>query len=437
MSLGRDESKHISCEYDGREELCPKNCEKCAIGIKTDADFALTANNLEEAIRLYKKAVFIEPKFAEAWCNLGNALGMMSDYKNAINAFDKALAIDPVYGKAMFGKAISLRNKGKVNEASQLANTILKMYEDQNVRRFIEELASINTPIVRTLGQALEDINYAAYEAMEQNDLLDTNYNIGEEKGIIQESEFAKQIVQYYIKKYGASGFESVWKDSIFAAFYGAIFVMLLYYKNKNEFDNTSAFDYLSKYSDLEELDREVEEMLGISDDDNKIDEVWGLLATFLDYSVEVIRSVEPKEKEFIKPALIKAAECASMIGMTCAAKHHEDEPLEVYVVEAYEELEKYLGEWIAFCIEDWKVYKNREGGSGEEYSLIHIVKTYDRELDIWFVPMRHPDIALQIDDSSDLSWYDETHTIYGIVARNPKKEGTYMLLNAYTAPEE
>ena len=34
--LGRDESRHISCKYEGRESECPKNCEKCAISIKTE-----------------------------------------------------------------------------------------------------------------------------------------------------------------------------------------------------------------------------------------------------------------------------------------------------------------------------------------------------------------------------------------------------------------
>ena len=31
----------------------------------------------------YKKALFIDPKFAEAWNNLGNAYGMKSEYHNA------------------------------------------------------------------------------------------------------------------------------------------------------------------------------------------------------------------------------------------------------------------------------------------------------------------------------------------------------------------
>lgn len=31
LGLGRNESKHISCAYEGRENDCPEKCEKCAI----------------------------------------------------------------------------------------------------------------------------------------------------------------------------------------------------------------------------------------------------------------------------------------------------------------------------------------------------------------------------------------------------------------------
>lgn len=115
MGLGRNEKLHLSCAYDGHEDDCPKECSKCAISIKTDGDIALASNRLNDAIRQYKKALFVDPKFAEAWCNLANAYGMESEYHNALSAFNKALAIDPQYGKAMFGKAVTLRNLGKLD----------------------------------------------------------------------------------------------------------------------------------------------------------------------------------------------------------------------------------------------------------------------------------------------------------------------------------
>ena len=49
---------------------------------------------------------------------MANAYGMKSEYNNALTAFNKALAIDSQYGKAMFGKAITLRNLGKLEQAT-------------------------------------------------------------------------------------------------------------------------------------------------------------------------------------------------------------------------------------------------------------------------------------------------------------------------------
>lgn len=96
--------------------------------INIDGDRAFAKEYLDEAIRLYKKAVFIEPKFAEAWVNLGNAYKMKSEYNNALVAFDKALGVDPVYGKALFEKAIILRNLDRIDEAAELIASIFELY---------------------------------------------------------------------------------------------------------------------------------------------------------------------------------------------------------------------------------------------------------------------------------------------------------------------
>ena len=49
----------------------------------------------EEAIEAYDKAIAINPDFAIAWGNKGNALNNLGRYEEAIKALDKAIAIDP------------------------------------------------------------------------------------------------------------------------------------------------------------------------------------------------------------------------------------------------------------------------------------------------------------------------------------------------------
>lgn len=126
--LGRNEARHISCEYEGRENMCPKECSSCAISIKTDGDVSLAMGHIDAAIELYLQAVEIEPRFAEAWCNLANAYGMNREYKESLAAFDKAVSIDPRYGKALFGKAITLKNLGREEEAIELARIVNEFY---------------------------------------------------------------------------------------------------------------------------------------------------------------------------------------------------------------------------------------------------------------------------------------------------------------------
>ena len=55
---------------------------------------------LEEAIEAYNKALAIKPDYAEAYNNMGNALKEQGKLEEAIEAYNKALAIKPDYAEA-------------------------------------------------------------------------------------------------------------------------------------------------------------------------------------------------------------------------------------------------------------------------------------------------------------------------------------------------
>ncbi len=228
--LGRNESKHISCAYEGRENDCPEKCEKCAIAIKTDGDMALAKEHLDEAIRLYKKAVFIEPKFAEAWVNLGNAYGMKSEYNNALVAFDKALSIDPVYGKALFGKAITLRNLGRIDEVAELTASILELYPNADeVKSFKDTLG----PVVLSLDKAIERMTQRAYNILKENKLLAPGGKVISEKAILCQVDYSARVLRFCHKCFASSGLEKVYSESVLMAFYGSLCTTLFYYNDK------------------------------------------------------------------------------------------------------------------------------------------------------------------------------------------------------------
>ena len=58
----------------------------------------------KEAIECYDKALAIDPNNVEALSNKGFSLFGLEKYKEAIEYYDKALAIDPNYIKALNNK---------------------------------------------------------------------------------------------------------------------------------------------------------------------------------------------------------------------------------------------------------------------------------------------------------------------------------------------
>ena len=67
---------------------------------------------MSEAVFYFSEALRINPKFANAHCNLGLVLNDLEDYQPAIRHFKIALEINPDYIEAFNGleKAVSLQN---------------------------------------------------------------------------------------------------------------------------------------------------------------------------------------------------------------------------------------------------------------------------------------------------------------------------------------
>lgn len=138
--LGRDGRKITRCLYKGKETQCPDKCDECAIPLKYLADSALRNGDADMAIALYRKATALKPDFAEAWNNLANLLGVMMRFTEALEAFDRALLIDPSYGRAMKGRAVTLMNLFRYDEAAGQFAEAMELYDDEALRRDNDEL---------------------------------------------------------------------------------------------------------------------------------------------------------------------------------------------------------------------------------------------------------------------------------------------------------
>lgn len=55
----------------------------------------------EGAIQAYDKAIEINPEYAQAWSGKGDALCLIGRSEEAIQAYDKAIEIDPEYTRCL------------------------------------------------------------------------------------------------------------------------------------------------------------------------------------------------------------------------------------------------------------------------------------------------------------------------------------------------
>jgi tetratricopeptide (TPR) repeat protein len=86
--------------------------------------------NLEEAIKAYNKALFINPDYAGAYYNMGIVLQDQGKMEEAIEAYSKALSIKPDYAYAYNNMGIALKEQGKMEEAIKAYNKALFIKPD-------------------------------------------------------------------------------------------------------------------------------------------------------------------------------------------------------------------------------------------------------------------------------------------------------------------
>lgn len=78
-------------------------------------------------MEIYDKALKLNPEYAAAWYNRGNALSKMRKYSDAIRSYDRALDIDPDHAKAWNNKGTSLISLGRYQEAVYCYNRVLEL----------------------------------------------------------------------------------------------------------------------------------------------------------------------------------------------------------------------------------------------------------------------------------------------------------------------
>jgi len=83
--------------------------------------------DFKKAIIYHKKAVDIDPTFADGWSNLGADYMGINDLNNALICFNKAIGLDPHINKTWDNKGLLLIMQKKFDEAVQCFNESLKI----------------------------------------------------------------------------------------------------------------------------------------------------------------------------------------------------------------------------------------------------------------------------------------------------------------------
>lgn len=275
--LLRDESKHAKFMCNDKD--CNKDCNDCPTYHKTNGDMALCRDDYKSAIKNYNKAIRMAPDFAEAWNNIGNAYGMSGDYERAINAFDKAISFDPKYGRALFGKVVTLKNLKRYKEAIDLCDGILKLYNNQNVKDIKKEiLEKIESERKNRYSSDIKvDRNY-------MNEIVKIAYNSGYIKSmdlpyvpelIAMSDDFITEMLKRISKDYG--GFD-LFKVSLGFSCYGGIGAAAHWNNEWGNLKEKGLFRILTEERGFNEMDEYITDYIGMGFSTNESDRLIELI---------------------------------------------------------------------------------------------------------------------------------------------------------------
>ena len=108
--------------------------------LKINPDYAQAYNNmgnalydkgdLEESIESYKQALKINPDYADAYNNMGNALKDKGDLEASVESFKQALKINPDFAQAYYNMGNALNDKGDLEATIERFKQALKINPD-------------------------------------------------------------------------------------------------------------------------------------------------------------------------------------------------------------------------------------------------------------------------------------------------------------------
>ena len=106
--------------------LSATNPQNAALANLRIGNAYMVQRKFENAAIGYQRATSLYPDYAEAYNNLGEALGELKQYPRAIEAFNKAFVLDPTLLKAKYNQAVTYDRMGNFRYSEFVFRNLIK-----------------------------------------------------------------------------------------------------------------------------------------------------------------------------------------------------------------------------------------------------------------------------------------------------------------------
>ncbi|MCX9085671.1 MAG: tetratricopeptide repeat protein [Candidatus Methanoperedens sp.] len=103
---------------------------KTAVAWFNEGNVFAESEDYNKAIEAYNKAIAINPNYKYAWINKGNAFDKLGLHSKAIEAYNKAIVIDPNDKDAWYNKGIALMYLGEDDKAIEAFDKVIALDPD-------------------------------------------------------------------------------------------------------------------------------------------------------------------------------------------------------------------------------------------------------------------------------------------------------------------
>ncbi len=160
-----------------------------AIGLFEQGNAFMKNKNYSEALRVYDKAITLEPDYFEAWNGKADALNRAQQFTEALEASDRVLVLKPDYVQGWINRGYILYNLGRYDEELKAYETAItldpaspaawfnKGYSLAGMKRYDEAIAAFNK--VQALDPTFPNLA-ANIRIAEQNRNATTSFNTSE-----------------------------------------------------------------------------------------------------------------------------------------------------------------------------------------------------------------------------------------------------------------